>query len=300
MIWIDDVHWSDPSSLALLDQFAANIADMPLLLVLSGRTAPALSETAMKAAVSISVKPFNHRQTLDFLERCSGEGHVSEAQIEPIATRSDGVPLFIQEFIRATRHDGAGPAEVAIPDSLQSLLQARLDQASDVRNIAQWAAVLGREFRKDVLLKASGLPEDELENGLARLTERNLIEANRFGDGQVYGFAHGLLCDAAYDSMLASQRTERHRRVAETLAEEFPEIAKRDPELVARHFDASDTPERAASFWQLAGNASAAQDTTQEARAQYSNALASIRQGSSEQDNSAVVEEIEAILAAIE
>ena len=122
----------------------------------------------------------------------------------------------------------------------------------------------------------------------------------RFGDGALFNFTHGLLRDAAYDTMLAGQRRERHRRIAEALTSHFPEFVSREPEVIARHFDASDTPNRAAEYWRLAGNASAAQQTTQEARAQYSNAIAAVRQAGDNSVNDDVIREIEQILAAIE
>ena len=131
---------------------------------------------------------------------------------------------------------GTADAVHTIPATLQDSLTARLDRLGPAKDVAQVASVIGREFPYELLHAISPITEDELQSSLAKLTEAELVYARGIPPEAIYQFKHALVQDAAYEALLRSRRRQLHRRVAETLAEKYPEVAERQPELLALHW----------------------------------------------------------------
>src|SRR6185295_15656642 len=176
-----------------------------------------------------------------------------------IAARTDGVPLFVEEMTKMLLGStGSGEALRAglppeVPGTLEGWLMARLDRLGTAKEVAQLAATLGREFSHELLLAVSPWSADELGRELDRLVQAELL----FRRGQPprvrYLFKHALLQDAAYASLLRSDRQRHHQRIAEILADHFPEIAEGQPELLAHHYTMAAMSEKAVTLWQRAG-----------------------------------------------
>jgi predicted ATPase len=178
--------------------------------------------------------------------------------------KTDGVPLFIEELLKMILESGlvreeegryvlTGPlSPLAIPSTLQDSLTARLDRLATVREIAQLGAVLGREFAYEVIRAVAPWEESTLQNGLAQLVDAELIYRRGLPPRATYLFKHALIQDAAYQSLLKSQRQLYHQRIAQVLEERFPEITETEPELVAHHYTEAGLHEQAVGYWQLA------------------------------------------------
>ena len=103
---------------------------------------------------------------------------------------------------------------------------ARLDRLTAAKEVAQVAAVIGREFDYDLLLAVGGVQDDVLRTALEQLAVTELVfERGEASSGATYAFKHALVRDAAYQSMLKSRRQELHARIAAALEEHFPEAA---------------------------------------------------------------------------
>ena len=125
-----------------------------------------------------------------------------------IAARADGVPLFVEELTKAVLE--AGAAGAAVPASLHASLMARLDRVPGVKEVAQVAACIGREFDYPLLAAVSPVPEPELRAALDRLTAAELVFARGEPPEASYAFKHALVRDAAYESLLKGRRQELH------------------------------------------------------------------------------------------
>ena len=169
--------------------------------------------------------------------------------IEAIIARTDGVPLFVEELTKAVLETG----ETSIPASLPRLLMARLDRIPDVKEIAQIAACLGRDFPHGLLAAVTERPEAELTTALQRLAGAELIFRRGIPPEARYTFKHALVQDAAYQSLLKARRQRLHARIAERLEERFPETAEAEPELLAHHYTRAGLAEPAVAYWQTAG-----------------------------------------------
>ena len=193
------------------------------------------------------------------------------------ATRTEGVPLFIEEFCNVIReaealeeHDGsirlAADFELdAIPSTLHDLLVSRLDRLESEHNIAQIGATIGREFRHEMIRAVAGLPDATLESELDKLASAGVIFREGKPPQASYSFKHALIQDAAYESLLRKSKQLFHQRIADVLESQFPESVESEPELLAHHFTAAGQSQQGIAYWKKAG---------QRAQARYANAEA--------------------------
>src|SRR6202008_2925822 len=122
---------------------------------------------------------------------------------------------------------------VAIPDTLQDALMARLDQLSAAKEVAQLGAVLGREFTYDLVKSVASQNEFTLQTGLSQLVAAELLYQRGGPPRARYVFKHALIQDAAYASLLKSTRQQIHQQVAQALEARFPIAVETQQELVA-------------------------------------------------------------------
>ena len=194
--------------------------------------------------------------------------------LETLVERADGVPLFLEELVRAVVEDALdGVAPAAIPTSLQDSLMARLDRLGPAREVAQIASVLGREFDFGLLQAVSELPEDKLELTLASLADAELLYARGLPPESTYLFKHTLMQDAAYQSLLKSRRRDLHRAAAEALTARSAAGAAEHPELLAQHWEAAGEVERAVAELKRAGDRARHRYALAEAERHYTHAI---------------------------
>src|SRR5262249_6878894 len=144
-------------------------------------------------------------------------------------------------------------ATFAIPTTLQDSLMARLDRLVTAKAVAQYAAVIGRQFAYDVLLTVSQLDDATLQRELSRLVEAELLYQRGLPPQVTYMFKHALIQDAAYQSLLKSTRQQYHQRIAQVLEEQFAETAEAQPELLAHHYTEAGLTEQSIAYWYKAG-----------------------------------------------
>jgi class 3 adenylate cyclase/predicted ATPase/ABC-type transport system involved in cytochrome c biogenesis ATPase subunit len=274
---LEDVHWIDPTTFEFLVQVLDRAAHIRVLMLLTSRpdNQPALGG-----------HPNLTRLTLNRLSRAATEAIItslldqqslSRAVVGEIASRTDGVPLFIEELTKAVLELGSRPGEV-VPASLHDSLMARLDQVPGVKEVAQIASCIGREFAYDLLAAVSPLGESELKSSLEQLIAAELVfEAGEPPD-EKFVFKHALVREAAHESLLKVKRQQLHARIAQVLEDRFPEKVLLEPELVAQHFTEAKLAERAVEYWQRAGQQARERSALSEALAHFSKGLELIEQ----------------------
>lgn len=304
ILWVDNAEAADASTIEALGKIAAADSDAQLLVLIATRDTEILSDSLPTESVNIPLQPFTDAETERFLDEQGDYANLPFGLVKPIAERSDGVPLFLREFVLMARHGDdlsvkdAGTPSVAIPDNLRALLLARLDTAGDARIVAQWAACLGREFNRDLLARASEIAPEQLGPGLQQLVASGILEQPRLAERSRYMFSHQLMCDLAYDTMLTTTRAKQHAAIANALVTSFPEIAKSEPERIARHFDAAGMPADAARYWGACGKASIARQASQEAEAALGHARGAVAKMGESAEAARLLAEIDALLAA--
>ena len=263
-VW-EDLHWADPTTLELLGLLVEQTPTAAMLHVLTFRP-----EFSPPWPTRSHLTPI----TLNRLERPQVEAliaHLADGKALPaevvahIVAKTDGVPLYVEELTKmllasdllraeAEHYVLTGPlSTMAIPETLQDSLMARLDQLTTAKEVAQLGAVLGREFTYDMLRAVSSQDEATVQDGLARLVAAELLYQRGRPPRARYIFKHALIQDAAYASLLRSTRQQVHQQVAQLLEARFPEIVETQPELVAQHYTAAGCAEQAVPYWQRAG-----------------------------------------------
>ncbi len=113
---------------------------------------------------------------------------------------------------------------------------ARLDRLATVKEVAQLAATLGREFPYELIRAVSPLDEEALQRELARLAEAELLHQRGVPPQARYIFKHAMIQETAYQSLLKSKKQQYHQQIAWALKKQFPETRDTHPELVAHHY----------------------------------------------------------------
>ena len=187
--------------------------------------------------------------------------------------RADGVPLYVEELTKAVAEPGAARGVDAIPTTLAGSLMARLDRLSAAKEVAQRAAVLGREFGYPLLAAVAGMDDAGLCQGLARLVDAEIVFQRGEPPEATYTFKHALVQEAAYESLLKRTRQQLHGRVVDVLRERFPERVAAEPEVVARHAEAAGRSDDAITYYGRAGEQAQARSAHEEAIGQLRKAI---------------------------
>lgn len=285
LLIIEDLQWADPSTLELTEKLVRARERAPLLWVLSHR-----SEFEIPWRLPLRTLPL----TL---------GRLTEAQSEALATgiagkplpqdvsqhilaHTDGIPLFIEELTKAVLESGIlqerddhyelrGPLPHAlIPQTIFDSLMPRFDRLGEALPVAQAAAALGREFSYPLLEAVSAHSKMRLRHALDKLQAAQLLFCMGNSPEPVYCFKHALIRDAAYHSLLKSQRQFIHGRIARILEQKFPEAAETQPELLAYHYQEAALYRPAIDYWQKAGQHAVKHSANHEAIRHFKQGLA--------------------------
>src|SRR5215475_2324519 len=219
----------------------------------------------------LALNRLGRRDRSTLVAQIAGGNALPSEVIDQIAERTAGVPFFAEELTKSVLESGVTP--LGIPTSLHDSLMARLDRLGPMRRVAQIGAAIGREFPHALVRVVSQLPEDELQDSLARLVASELVFERGTPPDAVYSFKHALVQDVAHGSLLRSTRQQLHAQIAEALEANSPEMMDTQPELFAQHYAEAGLVEKSVAYWDKAGQRSAARSATAEAAAQFQKGL---------------------------
>ncbi|MFN4142402.1 AAA family ATPase [Aestuariivirga sp.] len=284
----EDLHWADATTCEVIDLLVSRLRQIPVFVVATYRPEFTPRWAGAPGCSLLALPRLTPAQSRAMVRRCA-EKSLPPSLEDLIVERTDGVPLFLEEMTRTLVESGqlvaagdryvqvGGILAVTLPDTLRDSLTARLDRHAEAKRVAQLGAVVGRSFSRD-FLSALGVQDPlQLDNGLAQLVESGLAHMEERGDGgRTYVFKHALVQDAAYDSLLLSQRKSLHNRVAELLAAQDPGLAERQPELVAHHLSAAGAEAKAVPLWLKAAEIAMQRFAVSEAASHLRRGLAQI------------------------
>ncbi len=271
---IEDLHWSDPSSLELLGMLVERAASAPLLLVATFRPTFKPRWTPSSWLTRTTIGPLSPPQTSAMVQQIAGDRPFPPPVLRQVVEKTDGVPLFIEELTKSVLEsapigrgqDGyAWQPSLSVPATLQDSLAARLDRLGAAKHLAQLAAVLGREFSWELLAAVSGADVPSLEEQLGEIVAAELLYPSRKGPNPSYTFKHALIQETAYESLLRSTRRAQHARIARVLEARFPERVESEPEEIARHCEEGGLTQQAISYYERAGRLAAMRSANPEA-----------------------------------
>ena len=291
-IAVDDLHWADSSSLALLEELLPVAGSHPVLLLLASRAEPDRPAWRLKEAAARNLPDRYSELSLGVLGGEADRALLAElvggatlpAEVERrILDRGEGNPFYIQELVRslvdggALVRDGDGwrfdaTRTVELPDTVEKVVLARIDRLpADRRSILDAAAVLGRQFALPVL--ESVLPDADVQGALREFQRMALVHEGPRWPLAEYRFAHSLIQEAAYAGLLRRDRRELHRNAAEAIERVYADYLGERYGLLAWHWAEAGDLGRAVEYHGRAGDAARRVFALREAVEHYSRAL---------------------------
>ena len=260
---VEDLHWADESTLAILSFLLRALGRGRILLLLTCRTDDVRRGDAVSRFIGEATRArLLERLTLGRLDEGAVRelaeqitGHpLTESALERMQERAEGVPFFIEEIAGCTN----GP----LPDGLRDLLLARFDRlGDDARHVVQVVSGAERPLSHPLITRLVELPEQRLDEAIR--------EASRSGILVVvdddYRFRHALLREAVHDDLLPGERARLHRSYAETLESQCVGTDSGDSAALAYHWQLAQDDRRALI---------AAADAMRHAKARYAFASA--------------------------
>jgi predicted ATPase len=285
LLSFEDAQWADATSLELLDLTVERVRQLPVLALFTFRPEFEPPWAGLPNVGTLTLGRLDRDDVEDMVARVTG-GRVLPAEVmKQIVAKTDGNPLFVEELTKAVleagilvedaegyRLDGPLPP-LAIPETLQDSLMARLDRLAPVKEIGQIGAAIGREFSYSLLRALVERDETALKDALAQLEDAELVFRRGDPPEAIYSFKHALVQEAAYENLLKSRRQILHRRIAETLRDRFQTMAEVQPEVVAHHFTQGGLSESAIEWWIKAGDRALDRSANNEAIAHLEKAI---------------------------
>lgn len=280
LVW-EDLHWVDPTSLELIDLLLDAITDHSILVLSTARPTFDYGFGGHPSVTRLALNRLGHDMISAIAAKLTDGNALPDEIIEIIVKRTDGVPLFVEELTKTILESGAlksegdrmvldGPlSEVSIPATLHDSLMARLDRLQPIKEVAQNAACIGREFKHSLLAKISKLPAKELAAALDGLIAAELIYRRGVPPEATYTFKHALVRDAAYNSLLKDYRRAIHKSVLSALEVDGDAAL----ELLATHAEAAGLTDRAIDLWEAAAKAAIARPAFSEGTTHYKHAI---------------------------
>lgn len=285
LLVFEDAHWVDPTTKALLDRIAAVVEGAAILMVVTARPQFDAGWDGLAHFSRLMLPPLDGPQVAALVREVGGGREMPVAISNLIASKTDGVPLYIEEVTKGLLESGLlsetdegyrliGPLPaLAVPSTLQDSLMARLDRLGIGKSVAQTAAVLGRHFSLELIAKVSGLEPETLRIALRDLVEAEILSPGDNPQTSEFVWRHALIRDTAYGSLLRRERQNLHERVARTLIQINPQLADIEPETLAHHYSIAHCHADAVPYWKLAGQRALMRSAIAEAETHLTKAL---------------------------
>ncbi len=269
---LEDAHWVDASTMELLTGLIDSIENAPVLAIITGRPEFTAPWSGRDHVASLALSRLGKRHCAELVAGIALKSAIAADLLEEILARTDGVPLFVEELTRTVTESSAAN-QLSVPATLQDSLMARLDRLGPAKEIAQIAAVIGRQFPYALLAAITEASDSELQAALARLAEAGLVFPQSRATEPTYAFRHALTRDVAYDSLLRTRRQQLHERLARTVQQKFPKLVELEPEVLAYHMAQAGLAAEAGELSERAGDRAVARWAYAEAAAHFDHAL---------------------------
>jgi tetratricopeptide (TPR) repeat protein len=237
LMLVEDVHWMDEPSSQLLRHLGSQLQTHPWLVCTTRRPVAggfvAAEGTPPLPAFTLRLEPLPEADAKTLIAAAAGDRSVGDDELDAIATRGGGNPLFLQE-LAAAEESPDEPDE--LPENVESLVAARIDRlAPPDRTLLRWASVLGASFAGSLIAEVlsddpSAASDSEAWERLGEFVERDPEVPGAFR------FRHALIRDAAYDGLSYRRRRELHARVAQTIEARAGADTEDVAELLSLHY----------------------------------------------------------------
>ncbi len=270
---VENLHWMDRTSEECLASLVESLAGAPVLLLATYRPGYRPPWMDKSYATQIALQPLAPEDSLSVVQSVLGTDQVDDALAEALLSKAEGNPFFLEELARAVRDQAAVSPTIAVPDTIQEVLLARVDRLPDEpKRLLQAASVLGRIVPLRLLAaiwQGPGTPDTHLRE----LTRLEFLYEQARGEEAVYLFKHALTQEVVYTDLLEKQRRIYHASVGRALEEQYAGRSEQAVELLAHHFGRSGEDEKAVDYVILAAEKAQRRWANIEALAHFEAAL---------------------------
>lgn len=281
---LEDLHWIDGESEAVIEAMIDSLPAMRLLMVLSYRPEYQPRWSGRPGCTQTRLLPLTQAEIDAFLQTVMGD-HQSLASLKSmLAEQTAGNPLFMEQCVRALAQEGVlqrqddsyvcshAPERVQLPASVSSVLAARIDRLSpSCFTVLELAAVIGAIVPLNLLERVAQMRADELQDALSEARHAEVLRIVNLYPDVEYAFGHALMRDAVLDSMLKRRQEAIHRRIVEAI--EQSGTVDEHIEQLALHATLGRAWVKASCYQEQAADRALAQGAYREAAAHLSSAL---------------------------
>jgi predicted ATPase len=244
IIEIEDLHWCDNTSEDCLTWLVESVAGAAILLLLTYRPGYRPPWLDKSYATQIALRHLAPQESVTVVRSARQHHALPEHLEQMIIAKAEGNPFFLEELTRAVLDH----ADMAIPDTIQGVLMARIDRLLEApKRLLQTAAVLGREVSPP-LLEAVWDGARPLEPLLLALTRQEFLFARTSDEGPVYVFKHALTQEVAYESLLTTRRQALHAAAGQALETLYAPRLEDAYERLAYHYARTDNVAKAVAY----------------------------------------------------
>jgi class 3 adenylate cyclase len=267
IIFLEDLHWIDKGSEESLKSLFESIAGSRVMLIFTYRPEYIHTWGTKTYHNQIMLNRLSNRESLIMISHLLSGIEVDPALEEMILEKTEGVPFYIEEFLKSLidlnviqLRDGIydlskDAKELAIPSTIQDVIMARIDPLPDgVKGVIQTGSVIGREFDYELIKRVTGFSEQELLSHLSLLKDSELVYERGIYPNVSYTFKHALTREVAYNSILSSKRERHHEAISQAIEDLYSRRLDEYYETLAYHYSESKNLEKTYHYLKLSSD----------------------------------------------
>jgi tetratricopeptide (TPR) repeat protein len=265
IIAFEDLHWLDKSSEDVLRDQLESIPGSRVLLIFTYRPEFVHTWGAKSYHNQLTLHRLSNRESLEMVNHILGTREIERALEELILEKTEGVPFFIEEFMKSLkdlkiieRENNAyrlsrDIRELTIPSTIQDVIMARVDSLPEgAKEVLQTGSVIEREFSYELIKHIIGLPERELLSHLSALKDSELLYERGIYPHSTYVFKHTMTREVVYDSILTKRKKKLHEQIGSAIEELHNDSLSEHYEALSEHYFLSENYLKAAEYSRLA------------------------------------------------
>jgi tetratricopeptide (TPR) repeat protein len=315
LIVLDDLQWTDPSSLLLLHYLARGVQKTPLLLLGAYRSTdiddkhpltPVLAELKReRLPQSVSLKRMSLDETSEMIKQILEQDDVPLEFCTMVFEKTRGNPFFTEEVIESLKEEGVIHGEIGrwefkevsaieFPKSVKDIVKARFSRLDDeCQNVLTSASFVGNDFTLEAMLPLTGIEENKLLEIMDRLIKTGFVRHTVIRGEDICSFTDIIMRDVVNEEVGPFKRKKLHSIVGEALEKVYAEKVDEHLGELALHFLESGDKEKAQGYFLKAGEKAAKVYANSEAASYFQSALKLLEEeGSKLREKAGVLEKL--------
>jgi class 3 adenylate cyclase/tetratricopeptide (TPR) repeat protein len=265
IIAFEDLHWVDRSSEDVVRSHLESIPGSRVLLIFTYRPEFVHTWGAKSYHNQLTLHRLSNRESLEMATHILGTKEIEKALEELILEKTEGVPFFVEEFIKSFKDLkiierkvnayglSKGFLYVTVPSTIQDVIMARVDSLPErAKEVLQTGSVIEREFSYPLINRIMGLPEKELLSYLSILKDSELLYERGIYPQSNYIFKHALTREVVYDSILSKRKTKLHEEIGSAIEKLYRDNLSEHYEGLGEHYFLSENYDKGAEYFRLA------------------------------------------------